>query len=176
MFSSLIPCDKKNTIIIICMYKKITYSHPLCGVQKDYVSFFRKRCRARFGRPAAGLRARRPKAAWRARRVGKKFEQFYTWWVGSVMDSTLVFDKRGTRFDSRSLQILLTSFFLLCQVLSKTNFPCMYKKTTSTLFYVPSFVRNKFPLHINIKLSLWMYEKTTSNSPCECTKKRHKLF
>ena len=36
------------------------------------------------------------------------------------------------------------------------------QKTTSTLFYVPSFVQNKFPLHINIKLSLWMYEKTTS--------------
>ena len=92
----------------------------------------------------------------------KKFEQFYTWWVGGVMDSTLVFDTRGPGFDSRSLQILLTSFFLLCQVLYKTNFPCMYKKTTSTLFYVPSFVQNKFPLHINIKLSLWMYKKTTS--------------
>ena len=78
------------------------------------------------------------------------------------MDSTLVSDTRGSGFVSRGRQILLTSAFLLCQVLYKTNFPCMYKKTTSTLFYVPSFVQNKFPLHINIKLSLWMYEKTTS--------------
>ena len=55
---SFASCDIKNTIIIFLMYKKITSSHLLCGVQKNYVSFFRKRCRAHFGQPSAGLRAR----------------------------------------------------------------------------------------------------------------------
>ena len=63
------------------------------------------------------------------------------------MDSTLVSDMRSSGFDSWSGQILLTSFFLLCQVLSKTNFPCMYKKTTSTLI-VLSFVQNELGLSL----------------------------
>ena len=57
------------------------------------------------------------------------------------MDSMLDFDTKGPGFDSRSLHILFNSFFLLSQVLSKTKFPCMYKKTTSTLI-VLSFVQN----------------------------------
>ena len=41
------------------------------------------------------------------------------------MDSMLDFDTKGPGFDSRSLHILFTSVFLLCQVLSETNFPCI---------------------------------------------------
>ena len=87
----------------------------------------------------------------------KKFEQFYTWWDGGVMDSTFVFDTKGAGFNSRSLQILLTSFFLLCQVLSKTNFPCMNKKTTSKLLLCakfcpkqisPAYQHQTFPVNV----------------------------
>ena len=58
------------------------------------------------------------------------------------MDSKLDFGTKGPGFNSRLLLILFTSFFLLCQVLSETNFSCI----------------------------------STSNFPCECTKKLHQLF
>ena len=81
------------------------------------------------------------------------------------MVSTLVSDTRDTRFNSRCLQILLTSFFLMCQVLSKTNFPCMYKKN-----YIYTFTMCQVLSETNFPCI------STSNFPCKSTKKLCKLF
>ena len=56
------------------VHQKWVLTLTLCVYQKC-VQFFRRRCRARYGRPLASLRARRSSAAWQVQRVGndKKF-------------------------------------------------------------------------------------------------------
>ena len=88
------------------------------------------------------------------------------------MDSMPDFDTKGPGFDSRSLHILFNSFFLLCQVLSETNFPCI---STSNF---PCECTKK--LHQHSSMCQVLSETnfpciSTSNFPCECTKKLHQL-
>ena len=89
------------------------------------------------------------------------------------MDSMPDFDTKGPGFDSRSLHILFNSFFLLCQVLSETNFPCI---STSNF---PCECTKK--LHQHSSMCQVLSETnfpciSTSNSPCECTKKLHQTL
>ena len=84
------PCISTSNSPCECT-KKLHQTLPV-NVRKNYISFFRKRCRARYGRPSAGLRARRPSAAWRARRVGINLS--YLNWPGNSEPSTFKVQKK----------------------------------------------------------------------------------
>ena len=124
-----------------CMYKKTTSTLLLCAkfylkqispayqhqtfpvkVRKNYVSFFRKRCRAHYGRPSAG------RLAGAARWDELSFVQ-------NDRDYVQKFEHCNQRYCVRFPVPAVPFNFILtmCQVLYKTNFPCRYKKTTSTL-------------------------------------------
>ena len=80
-----------------------------------------------------------------------KFEPIFTRWDGSVMVSMLVSHTNSPWFDSRWLQILFNFILTMCQVLSRTNFPCRYKKTTSTLLLCAKFCSK----WIGIMFKIW---------------------
>ena len=69
LYKTNFPCISTSNSPCECT-KKLHQTLPV-NVRKNYISFFRKRCHARYSRPSAGLRARR------ARRVGIKNPQSF---------------------------------------------------------------------------------------------------